>query len=290
MKVVTITSSKESAKASRSPASSAVPIDGTRILEINLASAQAIATLPGLPSTAIPLGLSKDGLPVGAQILGPFLEDRTPLKLAELMLEVSRRMVSYDSLDDVLDDFFFDKAYAHALGAARPRADGTPSGQVVNLDVRRRIATLPIAGMPHLGSGITFAYKGSTVLASPNLQVGSGGGAVDVIDMTTWKPVTTIATPGPGFFMRSHEATPYAWTDSMMSPTARDTLTIIDKRTLEVVAQVREPTLARARMRAMPAYRRTTVISTLSWSAFFRRASSSAARSARWPRRSRARS
>jgi len=47
--------------------------------------------------------------------------------------------------------------------------------------------------------------------------------------------------PGPGFFLRSHEKTPYAWTDSMMSPTARDTLTILDKRTLKVVGQVREP-------------------------------------------------
>ncbi|GLR87205.1 amidase [Bradyrhizobium iriomotense] len=44
-----------------------------------------IATLPGLPATAIPLGLSKDGLPLGVQIVGPFLEDRTPLKLAELI-------------------------------------------------------------------------------------------------------------------------------------------------------------------------------------------------------------
>jgi amidase len=44
-----------------------------------------IATLPGLPATAIPLGLSPEGLPVGAQIVGPWLEDRTPLKLAELI-------------------------------------------------------------------------------------------------------------------------------------------------------------------------------------------------------------
>jgi amidase len=44
-----------------------------------------IATLPGLPSTAIPLGLSKEGLPIGVQIVGPWLEDRTPLKLAELI-------------------------------------------------------------------------------------------------------------------------------------------------------------------------------------------------------------
>ena len=43
-----------------------------------------MATLPGLPATAIPLGLA-GGLPVGMQIVGPFLEDRTPLKLAELI-------------------------------------------------------------------------------------------------------------------------------------------------------------------------------------------------------------
>jgi amidase len=44
-----------------------------------------IATLPGLPATAVPLGLSEEGLPMGAQIVGPWLEDRTPLKLAELI-------------------------------------------------------------------------------------------------------------------------------------------------------------------------------------------------------------
>ena len=44
-----------------------------------------IATLPGLPATAIPLGLSPEGLPVGMQIVGPWLEDRTPLELAALI-------------------------------------------------------------------------------------------------------------------------------------------------------------------------------------------------------------
>jgi mono/diheme cytochrome c family protein/DNA-binding beta-propeller fold protein YncE len=140
-------------------------------------------------------------------------------------------------LAEPLDDFFFDPSYAYALGASRPRADGAPAGQVVNLDVRRSIATLPIAGMPHLGSGITFEHQGRRVLASPNLK----DGTVTVIDLKDWKLVKTIPTPGPGFFMRSHERTPYAWVDSMMSPAAKDTLTIIDKRTLEPVASVREP-------------------------------------------------
>jgi amidase len=48
-------------------------------------SAAGIATLPGLPATALPIGLSPDGLPIGVQIIGPWLEDRTPIRLAELI-------------------------------------------------------------------------------------------------------------------------------------------------------------------------------------------------------------
>ena len=138
-------------------------------------------------------------------------------------------------LDEPLDDFFFDPGYAHVVGATRPKPGTEPSAQVVNLDVRRRIATLPLPGMPHLGSGITFRWRDTTVLATPNLK----DGVVSVIDTKTWKPVKQIATDGPGFFMRSHEATPYAWVDAMMSPTAKDTLLVIDKRTLEPVARVK---------------------------------------------------
>ncbi|WP_227978913.1 amidase [Nocardia spumae] len=44
-----------------------------------------LATMPGLPSTAIPAGRSPEGLPVGVQLIGPMFEDRTPLRLAELL-------------------------------------------------------------------------------------------------------------------------------------------------------------------------------------------------------------
>ncbi|WP_280408662.1 amidase [Nocardia brasiliensis] len=44
-----------------------------------------LATMPGLPATAIPAGLSPAGLPVGVQLIGPAFEDRTPLRLAELL-------------------------------------------------------------------------------------------------------------------------------------------------------------------------------------------------------------
>jgi amidase len=42
-----------------------------------------LATLTGLPATAMPIGLSEEGLPVGMQIIGPYLEDRTTIAFAE---------------------------------------------------------------------------------------------------------------------------------------------------------------------------------------------------------------
>ena len=62
-----------------------INIDGVDYVYPDQLAWPGLATLPGLPATAIPLGLSPQGLPVGVQIVGPWLEDRTPLKLAELI-------------------------------------------------------------------------------------------------------------------------------------------------------------------------------------------------------------
>ena len=133
-------------------------------------------------------------------------------------------------LDVPLDDFFFTQDYTNVVGASR---EGR--GQVINLDVRRAIAALDLPGMPHLGSGISWLRDGRRVVASTNLK----DAQVSVIDMQNWQTVATIPTLGPGFFLRSHENSPYAWVDSMMSPTARDTLQVIDKQSLQVVHEVR---------------------------------------------------
>ena len=62
-----------------------IDIDGTSYPYADQLAWPGIATLPGLPATAIPIGLAPDGLPIGVQIVGPWLEDRTPIKLAELI-------------------------------------------------------------------------------------------------------------------------------------------------------------------------------------------------------------
>jgi amidase len=43
------------------------------------------ATLANLPSTAVPIGQTASGLPIGAQIIGPYLEDRTTIAFAGLI-------------------------------------------------------------------------------------------------------------------------------------------------------------------------------------------------------------
>jgi amidase len=66
-------------------ASRTLKVDDKTMLYQDMLLWPGVATLPGLPATAIPTGLSAEGLPVGVQIIGPWLEDRTPLKLATLI-------------------------------------------------------------------------------------------------------------------------------------------------------------------------------------------------------------
>jgi len=133
-------------------------------------------------------------------------------------------------LDDFLDDFFFDQTYTHLIGAAR----NAKNGQVVNMIVGRKIADIELTGLPHLGSGITWEVKGKPILATPNLKRGE----ISIIDMQTWKTIKHIKTEGPGFFMRSHPNSRYAWTDVFFGPN-KDAVHIIDKQSLEIVKTLR---------------------------------------------------
>ncbi len=133
-------------------------------------------------------------------------------------------------IDRPLDDFFFDPSYRHLIGASR----ATGEAVVVDLDVRRVIARLPIAGMPHLGSGISWEWRGRRVMATPNLR----RSAISIIDMRDWSLIREIPTLGPGFFIRSHENSRYAWADVFFGP-HRDAVHVIDKRSLEIVRTLR---------------------------------------------------
>lgn len=133
-------------------------------------------------------------------------------------------------VNEYVDDFFFDQPYDQLMATSR---DGR-RGIVVHMDVGHAIAELDLPGMPHLGSGITFRHEGRPVMATPHFK----DPVISVIDTVDWKTVKRIPMPGPGFFLRGHENTPYAWADVYMGKD-RDTIPIIDTRTLEVVRTLR---------------------------------------------------
>ena len=135
------------------------------------------------------------------------------------------------ALTTPLDDFFFDPAYRHVLGAHQ----GGDKAIVVDLDLGREVATLALPGMPHLGSGISWMRDGHLVMATPHLK----DAKISVIDTTDWKIIAEIPTPGPGYFLRSHDNTPYAWADSSLSPQHRDEISIIDKQSLKVARSLK---------------------------------------------------
>lgn len=133
-------------------------------------------------------------------------------------------------LEEHLDDFAFTPDYSALVASSREGA----GAQVVDLDARRRIATLALPGMPHLASGIAWRRNGRTLMATPNLREAR----VSVFEVGSWRLVREIPTPGAGFFLRSHEASRYAWVDAFNSP-RRDTIALIDKETLELAHTLR---------------------------------------------------
>jgi DNA-binding beta-propeller fold protein YncE len=128
-------------------------------------------------------------------------------------------------LKDYLDDFFLTQDYNQIIGTTRGG-----SSQVVDLDEQRVMHQVALPGMPHLSSGITWKYRGRTVMATPNIKES----VVSIVDTDTWEVIKKIPTEGPGFFMRSHEQSRYAWVDVFFGPN-KDLMHVIDKQSLEIV-------------------------------------------------------
>jgi amidase len=62
-----------------------VTVDGREVLfELGLFY-PSVSTVAGQPATAFPVGRTRGGLPIGLQAIGPYLEDRTPIRFAALV-------------------------------------------------------------------------------------------------------------------------------------------------------------------------------------------------------------
>ena len=59
-----------------------------------------MAIVSGLPATVAPVGLSESGLPVGIQIIGARLEDRTTIAFAQGLSEFVGSFVAPPGYED----------------------------------------------------------------------------------------------------------------------------------------------------------------------------------------------
>jgi amidase len=61
-----------------------IAVDGKPTPYLNGLQWPGLVTVAHLPATTIPTGRRIDGMPMGLQVVGPYLEDRTPLRFAQL--------------------------------------------------------------------------------------------------------------------------------------------------------------------------------------------------------------
>jgi len=95
------------------------------------------------------------------------------------------------------------------------------------------LATVPeraLLGMPRLGTGITWDWQSTTVMATPHLK----DITICFINMKTWTTIKVIAIDRRGFFVRRHPNSRYVWTDVFFGPN-KDAMHITDNETLKIV-------------------------------------------------------
>lgn len=123
----------------------------------------------------------------------------------------------------------FDPEFTSVLGAVPARDGGGWMVQVVNLDVRRRIATVALPAAPRLNAAIAVDANGRRALAVPSATAS----AIDVIDSKSWQLARTVATPAPLQFLSLHDVSPFVW--AIAAPADRGRLLRLDPATLQAV-------------------------------------------------------
>lgn len=102
------------------------------------------------------------------------------------------------------------------------RAGATPD--LINLDVRKRYASLATAGGAALRCAAAWMHAGDATLALPS----PASREVVLLDHRRWHVRARVATPGAGRFAATHDALAHAWVDA---GEGRQLLRV-DKRTL----------------------------------------------------------
>ncbi len=125
-----------------------------------------------------------------------------------------------------LERLWFDHEHTQVVAVARAGSGEPETLQVVNLDVRRRVARVPLAGRPDPAEGVAFSHQDRSVLAVPNQAMAT----IDLVDMARWQPLRRLDAPAPGMRLRSPVRGPGLW---LLAPEARPgPAVLLDKASL----------------------------------------------------------
>jgi len=120
-----------------------------------------------------------------------------------------------------------DGSQRHVLGIA----PATPALEVINLDVRRRIAQL--AADVRSAAGLArFASQGR-----PMLAVAGADAMVRIVDAAPWRVVRALPLPAPAVVLRTHAAAPQLWAGSRVGA-GEAIFTLVEKETLDIAGTV----------------------------------------------------
>jgi hypothetical protein len=143
-------------------------------------------------------------------------------------------------LPEPLSSPSLDADQSQLLGNAGP---GGPGGraQVLNLDVRKRIALLDGVQAPQAAAAAAWASGNRSLLLMPR----AGQPVVDIVDMRTPELLHSLPLPdGPARAARTHANSPFVWLDAPGGAGRR--LTLIDKQSLRVARSLELPGRASA--------------------------------------------
>lgn len=130
-------------------------------------------------------------------------------------------------LDEPVAVVGFDAPRRHVLVTRRGPAGAGPAAEateIVNLDIRRRITTLPLRAAPSPHALTSFAQGGRPLLA-----VAAQPAGVAIIDPAGWRVLQTTPAPASPLFVVTHTNVRHLWVGSSVGK-----LTLIDKETLQV--------------------------------------------------------
>ncbi|MBI5256309.1 MAG: hypothetical protein HY855_07415 [Burkholderiales bacterium] len=110
-----------------------------------------------------------------------------------------------------LERLWFDHEHTEIVATPQPAAAGGAEAaavlQVVHLDVRRRIATVPLTGAPDPAAALALVHDGRRLLAVPNRT----RPVLDLLDMATWRPARQLALPAPCQRLRAEPDGRHLW-------------------------------------------------------------------------------